>query len=148
MSSRLAHTERLAISFDLDRTLDFGDPSGPIVPALIGALQDAAAIVGSASDRTVLDQRRMWERAGIGPPAFAVAKAQLRTVPAAYPDHFLVHIGDRFADHLEAVNAGAFFIHVDTFSLKQWSAPDHLYDHIMQAHARSGPHGAGERSVR
>ena len=125
----------MVISLDLDGTLEFGDPPGPITPAIVRALQQATAAVGSASDRTARDQARLWQRFSLEPD-FVVVKAQLRSIPARYPSRLLVHIGDRFADHLEAINAGALFVHVDTLSVTEWSEPDHLYRAILD---RLGP---------
>jgi phosphoglycolate phosphatase-like HAD superfamily hydrolase len=54
-------------------------------------------------------------------------KNQLRRIPAQYPDGLLVHVGDRFADELEAANAGAVFVHVDALSWDEWLEPHHFY---------------------
>lgn len=124
--TQIMGVERLVVSFDIDGTLEFGDPNGPIVTGLVRALQDAHVVVGSASDRTVLDQRRVWTAAGIE-PEFVVVKNHLQRIPAQYPDGLLVHVGDRFADELEAANAGAVFVHVDVLSWEQWLEPHHFY---------------------
>src|SRR5262249_53801898 len=116
----------LVISLDLDGTLEFGDPPGAIAPALVRALQEAAFVVGSASDRTVLDQSRLWQRAGLQPD-FVVVKHHLRHISSTYPGRRLVHIGDRFADYLEARNAGALFLHVESLSLQEWCMPEAVY---------------------
>jgi hypothetical protein len=123
-SEGLART--IVISFDLDGTLQFGDPPGPIPCTTVRALRQAGAAVGSASDRTARDQIRLWQRFGLEAD-FAVAKAQLRLIPSRYPTRRLVHIGDRFADYLEASNAGALFVHVDALTSSEWLDPDQLY---------------------
>lgn len=115
----------LVVSLDLDGTVWFGDPSGPVKADLVVALQRSSVVIGSASDRTVTDQRRLWSAAGIE-PEFIVVKNHLHTIGSRYPDRFLVHVGDRFADCLEAGNAGALFIHVDVLSLDDWLDASHL----------------------
>lgn len=109
----------LVVSLDLDGTVWFGDPEGPIGAAFVAALQEASIVVGSASDRTVHDQRRLWERAGIIPD-FVVVKNHLRLVRPTYATSAFVHIGDRFADRLEADGAGAHFIDVTTTPPAMW----------------------------
>lgn len=127
----------LIVSFDLDGTVWFGDPPGPIAAGLVTALQLSSAVVGSASDRTILDQRRLWQAVEIE-PAFVVVKPQLRTIPARYADRLLVHIGDRFADQLEAVNAGAIFLHVATFTANEWLDYSRLVS-VIESAVRSRP---------
>ena len=109
----------LVVSLDLDGTVWFGDPAGPIGEAFVTALREASIIVGSASDRTVRDQRRLWERAGIAPD-FVVVKNHLRLVRPTYAASVFVHIGDRFADRLEADGAGAHFIDVNVAPQATW----------------------------
>lgn len=122
----------LIISFDLDGTLEFGDPPGAIAPALVRTLQETVFVVGSASDRTVLDQSRLWQSAGLE-PGFVVVKNHLRHISSKYPGRRLVHIGDRFADYLEARNAGALFLHVESLSFEDWCQPEAVYQAIVQA---------------
>lgn len=130
--------ERLVVSFDIDGTLEFGDPNGPVVTGLVRALQDTRVVVGSASDRTVLDQRRVWSAAGIE-PEFVVVKNHLRRIPNDYPGGLLVHVGDRFADELEAANAGAVFVHVDALSWDEWLEPEHFYRVTRALHRGGSP---------
>jgi hypothetical protein len=68
----------------------------------------------------------MWRQASLK-PVFILVKNQLRTLPSSFPNSLLVHVGDRFADELEASMAGAIFLHVDTLSSEQWLEPEHLY---------------------
>lgn len=124
--SKILGTAQLVISFDVDGTLQFGDPPGPITPRTIRALQEARAVIGSASDRTVADQTRLWQQAGIK-PVFVVVKNQLKSLLSSFPGGLFVHVGDGFADHLEATKAGAIFVHVNTLSSEQWLEPEHLY---------------------
>ena len=106
----------LILSLDLDGTVWFGDPPGPISRDLVVALQAASVVLGSASDRTVADQRRLWDGVGIT-PEFIVVKNHLRLVRPRYATGTFVHIGDRFADFLEATSAGVSFIDVASLQL-------------------------------
>ena len=47
----------ILISFDIDGTLEMGDPPGPIPLALVRLAKERGYVVGSSSDRTLLDQR-------------------------------------------------------------------------------------------
>jgi hypothetical protein len=117
-----AHThvaKRIVVSFDIDGTLEVGDPPGPVTIALIRELVAHSVIFGSSSDRTVHDQARMWRSHGLE-PHFIVTKGRLKSVKPSYPDRTLVHIGDRFADLLEAENAGAVFIDVASLHADSW----------------------------
>lgn len=122
----------LVVSFDVDGTVWFGDPPGPIAAGLIGALQLSPAVIGSASDRTVLDQRRLWRDVGVE-PAFVVLKHRLHTITPEYADRVLVHIGDRFVDEIEAGNAGAIFLHVDMLTVEEWLSPSRVLSTIGAA---------------
>ena len=49
------------VSFDIDGTLEVGDPPGPLSLDLVRAAKRLGYIVGSASDRVISDQRRLWK---------------------------------------------------------------------------------------
>ncbi|MBM3946662.1 MAG: HAD family hydrolase [SAR202 cluster bacterium] len=122
-------TRRLIVSFDLDGTLDFGDPPGPVGPAAIRTLQAGGTVVGSCSDRTALDQRRLWSMAGLS-PMFVVVKSHLKILRSDFPDALLVHVGDRFADQLEAQSAGCLFVHVEEVSREVWRDSARFYEEL------------------
>ena len=48
------------ISFDIDGTLEVGDPPGYITMEMVRRAKDLGYIIGSCSDRTVSNQRRIW----------------------------------------------------------------------------------------
>src|ERR1700733_10252811 len=52
------HRQQLPVSFDIDGTMEFGDPPGPILTSVVRALVGCGYIVGSASDRVVSNQER------------------------------------------------------------------------------------------
>ena len=53
------------ISFDIDGTLETGDPPGCITMERVREVQALGYIIGSCSDRTVSTQQRMWMEHGI-----------------------------------------------------------------------------------
>jgi hypothetical protein len=71
------------ISFDIDGTLEVGDPPGYITIARVQQALDLGYIVGSCSDWPVSRQRRMWEHRAI-PVAFTVLKHHLDRVRAEF----------------------------------------------------------------
>ena len=67
------------ISFDIDGTLEVGDPLGSITMEMVRRAKDLGYIIGSCSDRTVSHQRRIWMEHDIA-VAFTVLKHQLDLV--------------------------------------------------------------------
>jgi hypothetical protein len=102
------------LSFDIDGTLEDGDPPGPLS---MEHARDALArgyVVGSASDRTLGEQSRMWERHGIE-AHFVSNKHTLVLIAERYPALRRVHVGDTDNDARFAEQAGFEFIHVEEF---------------------------------
>jgi hypothetical protein len=101
------------ISFDIDGTLEFGDPAGPIPLALVRSLiARGHVVVGSASDRTLREQRELWDRHSIEVD-FVTLKHHLPAIRDRYACARFVHIGDRPADEDWARRAGFdfWFVH-------------------------------------
>ena len=98
------------ISFDIDGTLETGDPPGRITLAHVRRALELGHIVGSCSDRTVGHQRRMWADAGIT-VAFTVLKHQLDTVRAEFSAEVYYHIGDTNLDQYYAERNGFAYFH-------------------------------------
>ena len=97
------------ISFDIDGTMAFGNPPGRIgVDAVIKA-KDLGFIVGSASDRTIAAQAKLWETAGVGVD-FISLKHRLDEIKARFPDGSHLHIGDSDMDRWFAMQAGFDFL--------------------------------------
>ena len=48
------------VSFDIDGTLEVGDPPGPITMAMVRRAQAHGCIIGSASDRPLPVQQAIW----------------------------------------------------------------------------------------
>lgn len=102
----------IVVSFDIDGTMCFGDPSGPVgidLPRRVAAL---GHVIGSASDRTRLEQQTLWDRHGVE-VAFVGGKHHLGEVRTRFPAERYVHIGDTEVDEHFARAAGFEFYFVD-----------------------------------
>jgi phosphoglycolate phosphatase-like HAD superfamily hydrolase len=99
------------VSFDIDGTLEMGDPAGPIPAALVRRVQADGCVIGSCSDRTIREQSEMWAAAGIVPD-FVIGKTGLAGVRELFPCERFVHIGDTQVDAHYAERADFEFIFV------------------------------------
>ena len=100
------------ISFDIDGTLEVGDPPGFITMDMVRQASALGYIIGSCSDRTVSHQQRIWAAHDIA-VAFTVLKHQLDLVKAAFHADQYYHIGDTDMDRHYAVRAGFEFFYPD-----------------------------------
>jgi hypothetical protein len=107
------------VSFDIDGTLEVGEPPGIITIAMVRSVQRRGCLIGSCSDRTVAYQRRLWERLAIAPD-FTVLKHRLADVKARFAAHAYVHIGDTDVDHRYAAEAGFEFLRADAAAHGSW----------------------------
>jgi FMN phosphatase YigB (HAD superfamily) len=107
------------ISFDIDGTLETGDPPGYITMALVRKALELGYIIGSCSDRSVSHQQRMWAEHGI-PVSFTVLKHHLERVKAEFSAEQYFHIGDTNIDCYYAERAGFAYFFPDT-------SVDHLW---------------------
>ena len=106
------------ISFDIDGTLETGDPPGCITIARVREALALGYIIGSCSDRTVSHQQRMWAEHGVT-VSFTVLKHQLDRVRAEFNAEVYYHIGDTNMDrHYAELNGFAYFF------------PDTSIDHL------------------
>ena len=108
------------ISFDIDGTLEVGNPPGCITIERVRQALALGYIIGSCSDRTVSHQQRMWAEHGIS-VAFTVLKHQLDRVRAEFPAEHYVHIGDTNIDRQYAERNGFVYFYPD-------ASIDHLWD--------------------
>ena len=76
-------SQRTLVSFDIDGTLEVGDPPGIITIALVKAAQSLGYVIGSCSDRPISYQQEMWETLRIVPD-FTVLKHRLEDVRARF----------------------------------------------------------------
>lgn len=99
------------VSFDIDGTLELGDPPGPIGAGLVAQARRQGCVIGSASDRTLREQGEIWTALGIEPD-FISRKHQLVEVRENFTRDWMVHIGDTHIDEHFARVAGFEFVHV------------------------------------
>ena len=99
------------ISFDIDGTLEVGDPPGTIPITVVRRALALGFVAGSCSDRPISFQQALWAEHGIA-VHFTVLKQHLTTVRERFAaDHYL-HIGDSPIDRMMAEGAGFDFVHV------------------------------------
>ena len=102
----------ILVSFDIDGTLETGEPPGPLALDLVRLAKARGHVIGSASDRTVAHQQRMWDDASIAVD-FVGHKHHLNKIIGRFTCSRHVHIGDTETDRHYAVLAGLEFVHVD-----------------------------------
>ena len=99
------------ISFDIDGTLEVGDPPGVVTMAAVRRAIELGMLVGSCSDRPVSYQQQLWSTHNLE-VHFTVVKMDLKVVRTEFEaDHYL-HIGDTPVDQMVAEEAGFDFLHV------------------------------------
>ena len=97
------------ISFDIDGTLEFGDPPGGITLEMVRRAQELGFLIGSCSDRFISAQRALWEARQIEVD-FVAAKHMLSDVKERFQADKYLHIGDRDLDRQLAEQAGFEFL--------------------------------------
>ena len=103
---------RVVVSFDIDGTMEFGQPPGPVPAAVARELFVRGYIVGVASDWPRSSQQPLWSSHGME-PHFVGGKHHLHEVRAEFEADHYIHVGDTEVDERYAVLAGFAFIHVD-----------------------------------
>jgi hypothetical protein len=104
----------ILVSFDIDGTLEVGDPPGPVTLFTVLQARELGYTIGSASDRTRADQEALWAAHGIDVD-FVGGKHHLHEVKARFACDRYVHIGDSLVDKLYAERADFEFHDVVTF---------------------------------
>lgn len=103
------------ITFDIDGTMEFGDPPGILTQEHVNYFRSKGAIVGSASDRPVSSQWSMWGDYGMELD-FVILKHRMPELREKYPDaETYWHVGDRPLDQQTARAAGFTFFWPDQF---------------------------------
>lgn len=98
----------ILISFDIDGTMEFGDPPGGITLEMVRRAKEMGFVIGSCSDRPVSSQKGLWERHNIE-VQFTVPKHGLPDVKGQFDVAEYYHIGDRDTDQQYAEKAGFVF---------------------------------------
>ncbi len=99
----------IVLSFDVDGTLEVGDPPGPITMDMVRRAKEYGCIIGSCSDRSLGEQRAIWVTHNI-PVHFVSLKHRLAEVKASFPADSYYHIGDTNMDRQAAREAGFDFL--------------------------------------
>ena len=113
---------RYIFSFDIDGTLEVGDPPGPITLDLVKRVKELGHVIGSCSDRTLSEQASMWERNGIE-AEFTSLKYQLPEILERFPCERAVHIGDSYVDKMYSERAGFTYLAPDPEAVAALLAP-------------------------
>ena len=109
------------LSFDIDGTLEIGDPPGVIPIALVKEVKQLGYLVGSCSDRPISFQQAMWARLGVTPD-FTALKHRLADVKARFAAAAYYHVGDTDIDAHFAQLAGFVFLSADVAARRIWSS--------------------------
>jgi hypothetical protein len=109
------------ISFDIDGTLEVGDPPGLVTMDMVRKAKELGCLIGSCSDRPLSEHRRIWESHRISVD-FTVLKHRLAEVKARFQADAYYHVGDTDMDHFFADRAGFRFIRADAAARLSWDA--------------------------
>ena len=109
----------ILVSFDIDGTLEAGDPPGPVTMSMVRKAQASGCIIGSASDRPIPVQQSIWNRYGIE-VSFVSSKQGLPDVKARFQVEECYHIGDTDLDRQYALEAGFHFVWMDDGYTEPW----------------------------
>ncbi len=109
----------ILVSFDIDGTLEAGDPPGPITMSMVRKAQAHGCIIGSSSDRPLPVQQAIWDRHGIE-VSFISHKQGLVDVKRRFPADEHYHIGDTEMDQQFAREAGFRFVWMDDGHAEPW----------------------------
>jgi len=107
------------ISFDIDGTLEVGDPPGIITMDMVRLTQSLGYLIGSCSDRPISYQQRLWAQHNIRVD-FTVLKHRLADVKSQFQTETYYHIGDTDMDRFYATRAGFRFVKADTTTCQPW----------------------------
>jgi hypothetical protein len=106
-------------SFDIDGTLEVGEPPGIIPVSLVRHAQQLGYLVGSCSDRPLSFQAAMWAQLEIAPD-FTVLKHRLGELKTRFEAAAYYHIGDTDIDEHYALIAGFRFLRADAVTHRAW----------------------------
>lgn len=107
------------VSFDIDGTLEVGEPPGIITISMVRQTKHLGYLIGSCSDRPLGYQRQLWERLGITAD-FTVLKHRLAEVKALFRAEAYYHIGDTEMDDTVASGAGFRFLRAEATAHQSW----------------------------
>jgi hypothetical protein len=108
------------VSFDIDGTLECGQPPGVVPLALVTTAKRLGYLVGSCSDRPLAYQEALWSALGIAVD-FTVLKHRLGDLKTRFAATAYYHIGDADADARYASDAGFRFLRADAAARAAWA---------------------------
>ncbi|MCL0105365.1 hypothetical protein M1N90_01225 [Dehalococcoidia bacterium] len=110
----------ILISFDIDGTLEVGDPPGPLTMDMVRKVKEKGFLIGSCSDRPISAQRAIWNENDIEVD-FVIPKHMLSDVKKKFTADVYCHIGDREdLDRQYALKAGYDFLWPDDACENDW----------------------------
>ncbi len=110
---------RILISFDIDGTLEVGDPPGPVTLDMVRRARESGCIIGTGSDRTLSVQQELMDRNHIQID-FVSLKHRLTEVKDAFEVERYYHIGDTELDRQFALRAGFDFLWMESAASEPW----------------------------
>ncbi len=110
---------RILLSFDIDGTLEVGDPPGPVTLDMVRRARECGCIIGTCSDRPLGTQQELMDRADIRID-FVSLKHKLGEVRTAFQAERYYHIGDTELDRQFAVRAGFDFLWMKAAANEPW----------------------------
>ena len=120
----------ILISFDIDGTLEVGDPPGELTMDMVRIAKSKGIIIGSCSDRTASSQRRIWDEHDIEVDFICVKGSPVESfnlghMKIKFDAEEYWHIGDREdLDRLMALRLGFQFLWPHEAAAKDWFKPD------------------------
>ena len=114
--------KKRVVSFDIDGTMEFGEPPGKVTVQRALWEKKNGNIIGSASDRPVSNQEELWKKWEVEVD-FIVLKHNIQNVKDKYDADEYWHIGDSEVDRFYSERAGFTFFWAHTFPEEQ-SDPD------------------------
>ena len=120
----------ILISFDIDGTLEVGDPPGPLTMDMVRNAQANGCLIGSCSDRIASSQRRIWDEHDIQVDFVCVKgspmeELRLEYMKTKFDAEEYWHIGDREdLDRQMALSVGFDFLWPDEATAKPWFTPN------------------------
>ena len=109
----------ILVSFDIDGTLEAGDPPGPIPMAMVRNAEAHGCIIGSSSDRPLPVQQAIWDRHNIQ-VSFVSSKQNLLDLKSRFAAKDYYHVGDTDLDRQFALEAGFNFVWMEDASPEPW----------------------------
>lgn len=110
---------RRVLSFDMDGTLEAGNPPGPVTMDMVRQAQAMGYIIGSASDKPIPVQKMIWDQHNIE-VSFAIHKQNLDQVRAQFEADVYQHIGDTNMDEHYALLHGFEYLDVAMDLSEPW----------------------------